>query len=131
MSKTIGIAVAIGFAAVFVAGASLAADVKGEISTAEEHAGYSAVAKSIDEAHMHLHHTINCIVGPKGAGFDATQINPCAGRGNGAIPDSSDAGVKQKLQAAADEAQKGLAGSDLKAAQQSAAQTVSMLKALE
>lgn len=117
--------------AVLLTSAAYAADVKGEIATAEEHAGYSAVAKSIDEAHMHLHHTINCIVGPKGAGFDATQINPCAGRGNGAIPDSADAGVKQKLQAAADEAQKGLATSDLKAAQQSAAQTVSMLKALE
>lgn len=111
--------------------AAFAADVKGEISTAQEHAGYSAVAKSIDEAHMHLHHAVNCIVGPKGTGFDAAQINPCAGRGDGAIPDSTDAGVKQKLQAAADEAQKGLATNDLKAAQAAAAQTVSMLKALE
>ncbi len=117
--------------AALTASAVYAADVKGEIATAEEHAGYSAAAKDINEAHMHLHHTVNCIVGPKGVGFDASQINPCAGRGNGAIPDSTDASVKQKLQAAAGEAQKGLATNDLKAAQQSATQTVSILKALE
>lgn len=118
-------------AVLMTSAAYAAADVKGEIATGEEHVGYSAVAKTIEEAHMHLHHAVNCIVGPKGAGFDATQINPCAGRGNGAMPDSTDAGVKQKLQAAADEAQKGLATNDLKAAQAAAAQTVSMLKALE
>lgn len=118
-------------AVLMTSAAYAAADVKGEIATAEEHVGYSAVAKTIEEAHMHLHHAVNCIVGPKGAGFDATQINPCAGRGNGAMPDSTDAGVKQKLQAAADAAQKGLATNDLKAAQAAAAQTVSMLKALE
>lgn len=117
--------------AALMSSAAYAADVKGEIATAKEHAGYSAVAKTINEAHMHLHHAVNCIVGPKGAGFDASQINPCAGRGDGAIPDSTDAAQKQKLQAAADEAQKGIAANDLKAAQDSAVQTVSMLKALE
>jgi di/tripeptidase len=118
-------------AGLMASAAYAAVDLKGEISTAEEHAGYSAAAKTLNEAHMHLHHTVNCIVGPNGPGFDASQINPCAGRGNGAIPDSTDAGVKQKLQAAADEAQKGLAANDLKAAQAAATQTVSMLKALE
>jgi hypothetical protein len=118
-------------AVLMVTASARAADVKGEIATAAEHAGYSVAAKSIDEAKMHLHHAVNCIVGPKGAGFDASQINPCAGRGNGAIPDSTDASQKQKLQAAADEAQKGIAASDLAAAQQAASQTVSMLKALE
>ena len=123
----------LGFAAaVLIAGAAYAAaDVKGEIDTAEEHLGYSVAAKDITEAHMHMHHAINCIVGPKGAGFDAAQINPCAGRGNGAIPDSADAAQKQKLQAAADEAQKGLATTDLKAAKQSAEQIIALLEAAE
>ena len=39
----------------------------------------------------HLHHTLNCLVGPGGDGFDAKQMNPCAQAGNGAIPDAKDA----------------------------------------
>jgi hypothetical protein len=124
--------VLLGFAATLIAGSALAAgDVKGEISTAMDHAGYAAASTSITGVHMHLHHVLNCLEGPKGPGFDATQINPCAGRGNGAIPDASDAAMKTSLQAAAAEASKGIAETNLAAAQTDAKSTSAMLGAIK
>ncbi|MGN6514398.1 MAG: hypothetical protein ACTHLR_00995 [Rhizomicrobium sp.] len=107
------------------------ADVKSEVTTAETHAGLAAQATAIDGVHMHLHHVVNCLVGPGGKGFDAKQINPCAHNGNGAIPDTTDAGKKAKLRAAADKAESGIASSDLATAQKAATATAAMLKAEE
>jgi hypothetical protein len=122
----------LGFAAAaLIAGPASAADVKGEIATAMDHAGYAAAAKDIAGVHMHLHHVVNCIVGPKGTGFDASQVNPCAGRGNGAIPDATDAAMKTSLQAAADEASKGIAEANLATAQADAKSTSAMLGAIK
>ena len=36
---------------------------------------------------MHLHHTLNCLVGPQDKLFDASAGNPCQGQGNGYLPD--------------------------------------------
>lgn len=107
------------------------ADVKGQIVNAETHAGLAAKATAIDGVHMHLHHALNCLVGPSGAGFDAKQMNPCAHSGNGAIPDSTDAAKKKSLQAAADKATSGIAATDLATAQKDASETEAMLKPLE
>src|SRR5579863_5167477 len=74
------------------------ADAAQEIATAQTHAGLAAKAPAIDGIHMHMHHALNCLVGPKGDGFDASNMNPCAAQGNGAIPDASDA-QKAKLTA--------------------------------
>lgn len=104
------------------------ADVKSEITTAETHAGLAAKATALDGVHMHLHHAVNCLVGPSGKGFDAKQINPCANNGNGAIPDTTDAAKKAKLQAAVDKAESGIASSDLATAQKAATDTAAMLK---
>jgi hypothetical protein len=104
------------------------ADVKSEITTAETHAELAAKAATLDGVHMHLHHAVNCLVGPNGTGFDAKQINPCAHNGNGAIPDTADAAKKAKLQAAADKAESGIAATDLAAAQKAATDTATMLK---
>lgn len=117
-------------AASLLAGSALAADVKGEIATAQDHANLAAQAGDIKGVHMHLHHAVNCIVGPKGAGFDATQINPCAGRGNGAMPDAN-ASEKAALQTALDDANKGLAENDLAAAKKDAVATSDALKAIK
>ena len=95
------------------------ADVSAEIATASQHAGLAAKAPGIDMVHTHLHHTVNCLVGPGGAGFDATNANPCAKAGNGAIPDASDA-QKAKLQTALASANAGLASTDVAAAQKDA-----------
>jgi hypothetical protein len=119
-----------------VAGLSLiavqaSADVKSEVVNAETHAGLAAKATAIDGVHMHLHHALNCLVGPSGTGFDAKQMNPCAHSGNGAIPDSTDAAKKKSLQAAADKASSGIATTDLATAQKAATDTEAMLKPLE
>ncbi|MGH8260519.1 MAG: hypothetical protein ACREUG_12620, partial [Steroidobacteraceae bacterium] len=74
------------------------ADASGEISTAAQHAQYSAQATSLKVAHAHLHHALNCLVGPKGHGFDKKAADPCMGQGDGAIPDTTDAATKKSLE---------------------------------
>ena len=77
---------------------------------------------------MHLHHTVNCLVGPKGQGFDAKEANPCQKLGNGAIPDTTDSATKAKLTAALASAQAGLKSEDLSAAKKSATEAQAALK---
>ena len=96
------------------------ADVAAQLATASQHAGFAAKAASIDMVHTHLHHTLNCLVGPSGTGFDATAANPCAKAGNGAIADSTDAAQKTKLAAAVTKVNAGIAATDLAAAQKDA-----------
>lgn len=105
-----------------------AADLKAEIATAGQHAGMAATASDIATVHMHLHHTINCIVGPSGAGYDAKEMNPCQNQGAGALPDATSAATKTSLQTAVTQAQAGLASSDLGAAQKDAASAAATLK---
>src|SRR4051812_24900117 len=83
--------------AALLPGAALA-DVAAELTTAAMHTGLAAKATAIDGVHMHLHHVVNCLVGANGAGYDAGNANPCAKSGSGAIPDSTDAAQKAKLQ---------------------------------
>jgi hypothetical protein len=118
-------------AALLLAVPANAADLKGEIVTAETHAGLADQATTLDGVHMHLHHTLNCLVGPGGAGFDAKQMNPCANSGAGVIPDTADAAKKKSFQAAADKAQAGIAQTDLADAKKTASDVASMLKADE
>ena len=42
----------------------------------------AAQATDLNTVHMHLHHALNCLVGPNGKGFDAKEMNPCAHAGN-------------------------------------------------
>jgi hypothetical protein len=109
------------------AAAEMKADVKQEIATAEQHAGYAQAATELKMVHTHLHHTINCLVGPKGKTFDAKALNPCKDLGNGAIPDS-DAAQKKALQAPLDKARAGLKATELAAAQKDAGEVEAMLK---
>ncbi len=115
----------------FVPLSAHAADVHGEIVTAATHAGLAAQGADLDTVHMHLHHTLNCLVGPGGAGFDVKQMNPCANSGNGAIPDTSNAAKKAALQNAANEAATGIAETNLAKAQKDASDTAALLKAQE
>src|SRR5262249_18436657 len=96
------------------------ADGASETVTAQTHASLAAQAGDIGTVHMHLHHALNCLVGPGGTGFDAKELNPCANAGGGAIPDTADMAKKTKLQAAADKAKSGIAATELKAAQKAA-----------
>lgn len=100
-----------------------------EISTAHAHALMAQTATTVETAHTHLHHVINCLVGPKGEGFDAAAGVPCKGQGNGAIPDSaSNATLNGKLKAALADARSGLAATSLAGAQQDAAKAAAALQ---
>lgn len=105
--------------------ASALADASSEIDNAANHAALAAQARSIDSAHTHMHHALNCLVGPAGDGFDATQMNPCQS-GGGAIPDETDQTKRAKLLIARGDLYKGIAENSLAAAKAdaSAAQAV-------
>ena len=64
--------------------------------------GASQLDSLLKTVQMHLHHAVNCLVGPAGKGFDASAGNPCGKAGAGAIPDSTDSAQKAKLQTIAD-----------------------------
>jgi hypothetical protein len=109
----------------------LAADPAGEIVTARTHADLASKASDLAGAQMHLHHALNCLVGPGGAGFDPKSMNPCANAGTGAIPDTADAAKKTALEAAADKARAGIAASDAGIARKDAADTAAALAAIK
>jgi hypothetical protein len=111
--------------------AARAADAGKEIATAAQHAGYAADATAIGMAHAHLQHTINCLVGPNGGGFDAKQLNPCKDFGNGAIPDTKDAMKLKSLGDALGMAEAGLKSDDLDTAKKHATQAAAEIKKAE
>jgi hypothetical protein len=111
--------------------AAFAGDEGAEITNAATHAGLAAQAGDIAGVHTHLHHTVNCLVGPGGAGFDPSQLNPCANTGKGAIPDAGSDSTRQALQAALATADSGLASNDLSTAQKDAAATETTLKGIK
>jgi hypothetical protein len=105
------------------------ADTAAELNIAQNHAGMAAKAADLKTVQMHLHHAVNCLVGPGGPGFDPSNANPCAKAGNGAIPDSTDPAQKAKLQAAVADASPGLNTSDVAAAQHAAQTTADAIGA--
>jgi len=109
--------------------ASFAADLEGEIVTAATHAQLATQASDLQMVHMHLHHTVNCLVGPKGADFDPTNLNPCAGSGSGAIPDSSDPAKIEALNKALAVAEAGIVSPDIGVAKGDAGSVYTQLEA--
>ena len=116
-------AVAIGAPSVASAG-----DASKEVAAANAHAGMAAGATNVPTAHAHLQHVVNCLVGPKGDGFDAKQFNPCDKLGDGAIPDTTDAAAKKKLAGAVTTAEAGIKSDDLATATKAAADVQTALK---
>jgi hypothetical protein len=104
------------------------ADASSETVTAATHADLAAGASDLNGVHTHLHHTLNCLVGPGGNGFDTKELNPCAQSGKGAIPDTPDAAKKKMLESAADKTRSGIAATDMDAAKRDASAAASMLK---
>jgi hypothetical protein len=102
-----------------------------EIFTATNHANLAAQATDITMVHQHLHHVVNCLVGPGGPGFDANELNPCAG-GNGAIKDAAGASPAQKksMQQALIQAMMGISQINFAKAQKSALNVANSLKAV-
>jgi hypothetical protein len=64
-----------------------AGDPSAELKTAVTHAGFAAKYETMKEVTLHLHHALNCLVGPQDNRFDAAAGNPCQGQGNGYLPD--------------------------------------------
>ncbi len=124
-SRTILCALAVSAVMIPVA---VLADGPQEIATAVNHSGLASKAGDIAGVKMHLHHTVNCLVGPGGQGFDASAGNPCNGQGAGAIPDTADAATKAKLTAAAAKARDSIALNDVDAAKKAASDIQGMLK---
>ncbi|MGH8184641.1 MAG: hypothetical protein ACREPH_13370 [Rhodanobacteraceae bacterium] len=124
---------AMGIAGALTTGLSLAAFAQGsatnEVSTAHAHAMMAQSANTLAMAHTHLHHVVNCLVGPKGTGFDAKAADPCKGQGNGAIPDSaSEPALHAKLQTALSDAQAGLKSDSLASVHKDASKIAATLQ---
>lgn len=135
MSGKIACLLAVGIA---VGGASLATmpanaktDLAKERATAATHAGLAAKAKDMKGTQMHLHHVVNCLVGPKGQGFDAKELDPCKGQGNGVIPDATDSRQKATFTQALQKASAGLKQTDMSAAQKDAQEAQALLRKSE
>jgi hypothetical protein len=79
-----------------------------EVQTAIEHAGFASKSKTTNEVHLHLHHVINCLVGPKGEGYDIAAGDPCKGEGGGALNDLKDMPQQKYLQQALNLAKTGV-----------------------
>jgi hypothetical protein len=119
---------AVAAALALLSNGAFAGDANGEARTAAQHAGYAAGSDTLEMVHTHLHHAVNCLVGPNGADFDSGVLNPCKGMGDGAIPDATDMKTKKALTSALEAAKSGIAADDLSAAQDDAKKTADILK---
>jgi hypothetical protein len=112
---------ALGALLALAAAPALADNAAKEVATAAVHAGMAAAADTLQMVRAHLHHTLNCLEGPKGADFDAKALNPCKGQGMGAIPDSPP-DKRKELEAAAGRAKTALGEPDMAKAKAMAAE---------
>ncbi|HEY1889744.1 MAG TPA: hypothetical protein VGG63_05020 [Steroidobacteraceae bacterium] len=105
-----------------------AGDAAKELATAGTHAQLSAASQSKEVATMHLHHTINCLVGPHGRGFDAAAGDPCKAMGNGALMDSpKKSDLHAKALRALMAARRGIAAKDLSAMHKAASEVTTIV----
>ncbi len=58
-----------------------------EVKTAIEHANNSFKSQTLKDSVWHLHHVINCLVGPADPAFDKSAGDPCQGQGKGVLVD--------------------------------------------
>ncbi|HEX6550383.1 MAG TPA: hypothetical protein VF117_06890 [Gammaproteobacteria bacterium] len=106
-----------------------AGDAAKQIATAEVHAGMAATVKDINMVHAHLHHVINCLVGPKGKLFDNKAEDPCQGMGDGALNDLVDSPkLHAKLEMAVKHAERGIKSTSYKKAHAAAVKVEALLK---
>jgi hypothetical protein len=124
---TLATVVAAAFVLAAASQARADADPAKEMATAAVHAGLAAKSTDMKMTQMHLHHVVNCLVGPKGKGFDAAPGNPCKDQGTGGIPDSKDPAQKKLMQQALAKARAGLKAKDMAAAQKDATQAQAIL----
>lgn len=102
-----------------LAPATVLADGPTAIGKAAQHAGLAAGSADITMVQRHLHHVLNCLVGPEGDGFDQAAGNPCMSDG-GAIPQTTAPAMLEILTKQAADARAAIANTDLAAAQAAA-----------
>lgn len=130
MKKLVIIGIVGALTAGFSFGAFAQSQVTTEISTAHAHALLAQNATTVPAAHTHLHHVINCLVGPGSSDFDAAAGTPCKGEGDGALKDSkSNSALQAKLTSALADARSGLESNSLATVQQEAAKVAAALEA--
>lgn len=106
-----------------------AGDAAKEIATAQVHAQMAATVKDINMVHAHLHHVLNCLVGPKGKLFDSSAEDPCKGMGDGALNDLGNSPkVRAKLEMAIKHAERGTRETSYKKAHAAALKAEALLK---
>lgn len=120
-------AAAVLLAPIFMTPGAALADGPQAKATAAQHAGLAAGGADLPGVRRHLHHALNCLVGPEGQGFDASQGNPCASAG-AAIPQTADATAKATLEKAAGELRKAISSEDLAVAKKAATDIQASLK---
>lgn len=108
------------------------AGLQAEIAAAKVHAGAASKVDTLAGAQLHLHHVVNCLVGPHGAGYsaraEALSENHCDQLGNGAVADSAPEPATHQLTGEAlQAAQAGLHATTLDAAHADAAQVLKLL----
>lgn len=79
-----------------------------EAAMASQHAGLAAKAPDAKTTEMHFHHVINCLVGPGGDGYLASEANPCKDLGAGGIPDAATDAQKKAMRLALRKSNSGL-----------------------
>lgn len=126
----IPVALALATGIALAAGPSMA---QKEIATAKIHATVASKINALTGVHLHLHHVVNCLVGPHGAGYsakaEALSAYHCNDLGNGAIADSrADPQVHRLAETALREAQAGIHSKTMATAHHDA---VSVLRTLD
>src|SRR3569833_971314 len=110
--------------------AAYAVDLPVELSAAQMTArSGSRNLLKIEDVHQRMQSAINCLVGPKGEGFDAAAPNPCAASGNGVIPDTADPAKRARFQEAVEKLKSGLPVTDRKEAMQNTLDAADMIVA--
>lgn len=126
------VALAVATALPALALAAPLAGLQAEIATAKVHATAASQIDTLAGAQLHLHHVINCLVGPHGAGYsaraEALSENHCDHLGNGAVADSTaEPATHQLTGEALQAAQAGLHATTLDAAHADAAKVLKLL----
>lgn len=106
-----------------------------EIATAIIHANVASQITNLDGVHLHLHHVLNCVLGPHSSQYSAAaeklSAYKCVGLGNGALPDSHDPAVRGDLQQAVKLADRGIQANHFDAAHQAAVGALAELKSAQ
>lgn len=92
MATAFGLIAALGLMGSVAFSAEMGMMAANQLKTALEHSQLAQDANTLASVKVHLQHVVNCIMGPKGAMFNAGGGNPCQGQGNGILADMKEAG---------------------------------------